>query len=194
MRIFLPGRLPAGCLMASSEACGALRRWPSQSRTGLQRQGCAPPPTGKGEEKRPPSSGDASPHPFSRLDPRDSGKSSISPAGRDNSGPFPPNRCYSAPTGKKANYYLSISAVRSVESLSTTMTSSTKEGMRESTCTMPSSSFKHGMTTVIRRSRYTDRDDNRHSTRATNNEYNNPHARGCAMQSWHGGWVSICPK
>ena len=49
------------------------------------------------------------------------------------------------------------SAVRSVESLSTTMTSSTKAGMRESTSTMPFSSLRQGMTTVMRRSLYTDR-------------------------------------
>src|SRR5947208_17109267 len=50
---------------------------------------------------------------------------------------------------------LANSAVRSVESLSTTMTSSTNEGTRERTSTMPFSSLRHGMTTVILRSLYT---------------------------------------
>jgi hypothetical protein len=35
-------------LMASTEASDALRRWPSQNGTGLQRQWCAQPPTAEG--------------------------------------------------------------------------------------------------------------------------------------------------
>jgi hypothetical protein len=34
----LPGRPPAGCLMASTEACGAFGRLPSQNGNGLQRE------------------------------------------------------------------------------------------------------------------------------------------------------------
>src|SRR5215469_6868368 len=39
--------------------------------------------------------------------------------------------------------------VRSVEPLSTTMISSTNSGMARSTCSMPCSSLRHGMMTVI---------------------------------------------
>src|SRR5436190_13848512 len=42
-----------------------------------------------------------------------------------------------------------ICGVRSVELLSTTITSSTKSGMSRNTCAMPSSSFRQGMMTVI---------------------------------------------
>src|ERR1035437_974547 len=47
-----------------------------------------------------------------------------------------------------------MSLVRSVELLSTTITSSTKSGMARSTFSMPCSSLRHGMMTVIVRDLY----------------------------------------
>src|SRR5215510_2679385 len=49
-----------------------------------------------------------------------------------------------------APIFRATSAVRSVELLSTTMTSSTKSGRSASVCCIPCSSLRHGITTVIR--------------------------------------------
>ena len=103
-RNFLPGRPPAGCLMASTEACGAFGRLPSQNRNVLQGEYCAPAPTADGDQKRPPSLGDASPYPFLSL------FADLFPGLRENSRPYLPgeiipddfhlSRCYSRPTRK----------------------------------------------------------------------------------------------